>query len=709
MRGSEGGAFGAGLFESKKKSSSTSTKRSEKAQRSTERGRKGARAAGDDRSESAGGFGAGVVSDIAPAEAKALRNAPRAGDGDRDGERHAGNRDGERPSDRGDGRRRQGERDERRDGRRGKEARRERGGKFEGRGERARGAASAERDSRGARQEQHGTSGKRDERREGSGERGAYDGRGAQSEQRGDRRDARGSRDEQPEVKRERGKRRGRGERRAERREDVAFREASTDGRVSEASTSAERPAEAPRAPKASTPGSFAAFPLDKRIHRGIEAAGYTSPRPIQAASIGEILEGRDILGLAQTGTGKTAAFVLPILDRLLTTKPRKAGLPRVLIVAPTRELTNQIHGEIQTLGKFTGVKSMTIFGGVNQNPQLRGLRAKPDVLVACPGRLLDLVNQGAARLEGIEVLVLDEADHMFDMGFLPDVRRILRALPKSRQNLLYSATMPKEIRHLTKEVLTDPHVVELNTTAPAETIEHSLYPVHPTRKLDLLQHLIDAPDFKTAIVFTRTKHRAKSLAKKLDRQGHHAIALQGNMSQPQRERAMKGFKDGTFDILVATDIAARGIDVAGVTHVINYDVPNTPEAYMHRIGRTGRSEREGQAFTFVCGEDAPQVKAIEKKLGAPIERVKLEGYHIGSKNGDVLKRERTSVSQRRSGGGARSGGSGGSRGGFGGRAKSGGGRAKAGASRGGPKSSGTRGKSGGSRGRATGGARRGR
>lgn len=398
-----------------------------------------------------------------------------------------------------------------------------------------------------------------------------------------------------------------------------------------------EAPVRSPRPQGA--PTSFDHFGLGAKIDRGIEAAGYTSPRPIQAGSIGEILEGRDILGLAQTGTGKTAAFVLPILHRLQTTKPAKQGRPRILIVSPTRELANQIHEEVLALGKFTGVTSMTIFGGVSMNKQQRGLRSKPDVLVACPGRLLDLYNQGAAQLDGIEVLVLDEADHMFDMGFLPDVRRILKALPKRRQNLLYSATMPKEIRHLTKEVLNDPHVVELNTHAPVETIEHSLYPVHPTRKGDLLRKVIDADDFKTAIVFTRTKHRAKSLAKKLDRDGHHAVALQGNMSQPQRDRAMKGFKDGTYDILVATDIAARGIDVAGVSHVINYDIPNTPEAYMHRIGRTGRAEMEGQAFTFVTHEDNAQVKAIEKKLGTPIERVKLEGYHIGSKDGDDLKR----------------------------------------------------------------------
>ena len=410
-----------------------------------------------------------------------------------------------------------------------------------------------------------------------------------------------------------------------------------------------KRPAAERNQPIASvSTGSFARFNLGNKIEQGIQAAGYTSPRPIQEQSIAEILEGRDILGLAQTGTGKTAAFVLPILHHLQTKQGNKQGRPRVLILSPTRELANQIHEEVLALGKFSGVTSMTIFGGVSATRQVRGLRSKPDVLVACPGRLLDLMNQGDAKLDGIEILVLDEADHMFDMGFLPDVRRVLKALPKQRQNLLYSATMPAEIRHLTKEVLTNPHVVELSSNAPVETIEHSLYPVHQTRKIDLLRVLIDDADFKTAIVFTRTKHRAKSLAIKLSREGHRAIALQGNMSQPQRDRAMSGFKDGTFDILVATDIAARGIDVAGVSHVINFDVPNTPEAYMHRIGRTGRSECEGKAFTFVAGEDTAQVRAIEKKLGAEIERVKLAEFSIGTKGGDDFKRAPRPVSEGR-------------------------------------------------------------
>lgn len=387
------------------------------------------------------------------------------------------------------------------------------------------------------------------------------------------------------------------------------------------------------------TVAGFGVFDLGKRINRGIEEAGYKSPRPIQVESIQSILEGRDILGLAQTGTGKTAAFVLPILHRLL--KGGRPGIfPRILVVSPTRELTNQIHGEFVALGKYTGVKSMTVFGGVSVNPQMRALRTKPDVIVACPGRLLDLIGRGSVRLSGVEVVVLDEADHMFDMGFLPDLRKVLSYLPKNRQNLLFSATMPKEIRGLTKEVLNSPVVVELDHEAPIETIEHMLYPVHQTRKGDLLQHMVCEDDFRSAIVFTRTKYRAKNLAKKLGRDGHRAIALQGNMSQPQRDRAMAGFKDGTFEIMVATDIAARGIDVAGVSHVINFDIPGTPEAYMHRIGRTGRSEQEGKAATFVTREDFASIKAIEKKLGVAIPRVKLEDFAVGTKGGDELARE---------------------------------------------------------------------
>jgi ATP-dependent RNA helicase RhlE len=382
--------------------------------------------------------------------------------------------------------------------------------------------------------------------------------------------------------------------------------------------------------PNLSGPGSgFSQFPLAPSIQRGVAALGFTDPRPIQEQTIPAALAGRDVLGLAQTGTGKTAAFALPILARLNTS--RRPG-PRALILAPTRELAMQIHAEITALARFTGLSAITVFGGVAASPQVRALRARPDIIIACPGRLLDLMQQGVAKLGGIEVLVLDEADHMFDLGFLPTVRRILQALPRTRQNLLFSATMPDEVRGLTSKLLDAPHVVELAHSRPAETIEHALYPVPSDRKLDLLRHLLAEDGFTSAIVFLRTKHRARNLAEQLSRMGHSAIALQGNMSQPQRDRAMSGFREGRFDILVATDIAARGIDVANVSHVINFDVPNTPDAYTHRIGRTGRAERRGKAFTLVCEHDHAVVRDIERKLGAPIARRHVPGFETSKR-----------------------------------------------------------------------------
>jgi len=368
----------------------------------------------------------------------------------------------------------------------------------------------------------------------------------------------------------------------------------------------------------------FVDFDLDPAIMRGISAAGFIQPRPIQTQTIPAALEGRDIMGLAQTGTGKTAAFALPVLERLLAT--RGGTDPRVLIVAPTRELASQIGEEIRLLARFTRIKVAIVFGGVSLSAQIAALRDGPQIVVACPGRLLDLLNRRVVRLDRIGALVLDEADHMFDMGFLPDIRRILAALPERRQNMLFSATMPREIRRLASQLLRDPHVVELNHRRPLETIEHALYPVEEPRKLDLLEHVLSSDDFISAIVFTRTKHRAKRLAQKLDRSGHRAVALQGNMSQNARVRAMNGFRKRDFDVLVATDIAARGLDVEQVSHVVNYDMPNTPDAYTHRIGRTGRSERDGKAYTFVTAEDHSMVSEVERRLGASIPRRKVKG-----------------------------------------------------------------------------------
>jgi ATP-dependent RNA helicase RhlE len=367
----------------------------------------------------------------------------------------------------------------------------------------------------------------------------------------------------------------------------------------------------------------FNTFELSPALQRGIADRGYVEPRPIQAQTIPAVLEGRDVLGLAQTGTGKTAAFALPLLQRLLG--GRRPG-PRVLVLAPTRELATQITEEFKALAGFTRIKVAVVFGGVSQRSQINALNADPEIVVACPGRLLDLLGQNLLRLDRVEALVLDEADHMFDMGFLPDIRRILEQLPERRQTLLFSATMPKEIRRLADRQLRDPHVVELDHTRPLETISHALYPIVDTQKLPLLERLIEDDGIASAIVFTRTKHRAKRLAQKLSRSGYRAVALQGNMSQNARVRAMDGFRQREFDILVATDIAARGIDVEKVSHVVNFDMPNTPEAYTHRIGRTGRAEREGKAYTFVTADDSEMVRAVERRLGSPIPRHSVDG-----------------------------------------------------------------------------------
>ena len=330
------------------------------------------------------------------------------------------------------------------------------------------------------------------------------------------------------------------------------------------------------------------------------------------------------MLGLAQTGTGKTAAFAIPLLDRFHK-MPQKG--PRALILAPTRELATQIAEEINDLAKFVQIKVTTIYGGVSQQRQVDALRRRPQIVVGCPGRVLDLLDQHLLRLDRIESLVLDEADHMFDMGFLPDIRRILASLPTKRQNLLFSASMPREIRHLADHLLKTPHVVELANAAPAETIDHAIFMVDEDRKRALLEHLLADASCHSAIVFTRTKHRARRLGAQLVRAGHRAVSLQGNLSQAQRDRAMHGFRTRKYDVLVATDIAARGIDVSEVSHVINFDVPNTPEAYTHRIGRTGRAELEGIAFTFVTGDDQSWLRATERMIGTSIRRRQVPGF----------------------------------------------------------------------------------
>ena len=373
---------------------------------------------------------------------------------------------------------------------------------------------------------------------------------------------------------------------------------------------------------------SFEPYNLDARIETGIRAAGYVSPTPIQERALPPALEGRDVLGLAQTGTGKTAGFVLPILQRLLD-GPR--GRLRALIVAPTRELAEQIHVETAKLGKHTGLRSATVYGGVGFAQQEAALRGRAEIAVVCPGRFLDHLGRGNADLRALEVVVLDEADHLLDMGFLPDVRRILAKVPEGAQRMLFSATMPSELRGLVSDMLDDPITVEVGRREPAKTVEQALYPVLGTEKTDLLKHVLREHDPRSALVFTRTKHRAKKLAAQLDRENHFVTAIQGNLSQNKRQKALDGFRDGRYHILVATDIAARGIDVSRISHVINYDMPDTVEAYIHRIGRTGRMEHSGQALTFVTPEDGAMVRAIEKRLGRRIERVAIDGYGAGS------------------------------------------------------------------------------
>ena len=368
---------------------------------------------------------------------------------------------------------------------------------------------------------------------------------------------------------------------------------------------------------------NFKSFNFHPKVAAGVAAAEYETPTPIQAQAIPAVLKNNDVMGMAQTGTGKTAAFVLPILNRLIEKK--NTGV-RALIMAPTRELAEQIHQAIETLGRKTHLRSATVYGGVNINPQIQKLK-RVDIVVACPGRLLDHIGRRTVDLSQLEVLVVDEADMMFDMGFLPDIRRILKNLPKNRQTLLFSATMPKEIRRLAGDILRNPTTVQVGIAAPAETVRHALYPVAQHLKTALLVKLLREAAFESVLIFTRTKHRAKSLGKKLAAAGYRSTSLQGNLSQGRRQAAMDGFRDGTFEILVATDIAARGIDVSQVSHVINFDIPSTPDAYIHRIGRTGRATRSGEAFTFVTGEDRDMVRAINKIIGTPIERRTLADF----------------------------------------------------------------------------------
>ena len=368
----------------------------------------------------------------------------------------------------------------------------------------------------------------------------------------------------------------------------------------------------------------FHAFNLHPDVTAGITAAGYVTPTPIQVQAIPPVLEGLDVMGLAQTGTGKTAAFVLPILQRLMQGERRHV---RALIIAPTRELAEQTHETINNLGNHTRIKSVTIYGGVGFNPQVEKLRRGAEIVVACPGRLLDHIEQRTINLSQVEVLVLDEADRMFDMGFLPDIRKIIKQIPTKRQTLLFSATMPDDIRRLAHDVLNKPVTVQVDHTAPASTVSHALYPVDQHLKTALLLELLKHTDTESVLIFTRTKHRAKRVGQQLERAGYRATSLQGNLSQNRRQEALDGFRSGKFQILVATDIAARGIDVSSISHVINYDMPDTADAYTHRIGRTGRAAKTGDSFTFITREDEETVRSIERVLGKKVKRCMLEGF----------------------------------------------------------------------------------
>lgn len=399
----------------------------------------------------------------------------------------------------------------------------------------------------------------------------------------------------------------------------------------------------------------FEQFNLHPQVAAGVKAMGFTSPTPIQEKGIPPVLEGRDVMGLAQTGTGKTAAFVLPMLHRLLA-GPR--GHVRALIIAPTRELAEQIHEAITSLGKETKLRSATIYGGVRMKQQIRALRGHAEIIVACPGRLLDHLERRNADLSRLELLVLDEADRMFDMGFLPAIRKIVRSVPKDRQTLVFSATMPKDIRQLAQEILRNPVTIEIGHAAPVDTVTHSIYPVAPHQKTAMLKHLLRQHDPRSTLIFTRTKHKAKRLAEILDKENHFVTSLQGNLSQNKRQKALDGFRKGQFHILVATDIAARGIDVSKVSHVINYDIPDTAEAYTHRIGRTGRAENTGEAFTLVTHEDEAMVRTIEQMMDAPLERVKVENfdYHAPKPKGNEFARGPRQPQGRRNAPGSRSG-----------------------------------------------------
>jgi ATP-dependent RNA helicase RhlE len=390
---------------------------------------------------------------------------------------------------------------------------------------------------------------------------------------------------------------------------------------------------------------TFDVYHFDSKINSGIEASGYSSPTPIQKEALPHILTGKDVMGLAQTGTGKTAAFVLPMLQHLLHTPRKKV---RALIIAPTRELAEQTHNAIIGFARRTSLKSMSIYGGVGIFPQIKQLKKGVDMVTACPGRLLDHINRGTINLSNIEMLVIDEADQMFDMGFFPDIRKIVQQLPEDRQTLMFSATMPEDIKDLASEVLNDPIRIQINHKVPVATVSHTFYTVTTRSKNTLLLQLLNKKETESVLVFTRTKQRSQNLAEHLEKAGHYATALHGNLSQSRRRQALEGFRTGRFKILVATDVAARGLDIHGISRVINYDMPSTADAYTHRIGRTGRAAETGDALTFVCSEDKGPLRAIQHLLGGTLKYSAIEDLEYSSKDLKEISNRKSSAKPKR-------------------------------------------------------------
>ena len=373
---------------------------------------------------------------------------------------------------------------------------------------------------------------------------------------------------------------------------------------------------------------TFTEIGLPEPVTRSLADAGYVNPTPIQAQAIPIILSGRDLIGAAQTGTGKTAAFALPTIARL----GPAAGKPRCLVLVPTRELAVQVDENFQKYGKYLGTKTALLYGGVGYGAQVKALSEGVDVVIATPGRLLDLHEQKILDLSSIQVVILDEVDRMLDMGFIEDVTRIIRFCPKERQTLLFSATVDERIGKIANWALRDPITIDVRTgSTAAETVDHAIYPVDVFQKYDLLIELLKKSEFKSVIVFTRTKRDADRITEWIEGHGTPVATMHADRSQTERTEALKGFKSGKYTILVATDIASRGLDITGVTHVINYNVPEHPEDYVHRIGRTGRAAAEGEAFTLFSPDELHSMHQIEQLLGRPIERRKLEGFRYFS------------------------------------------------------------------------------